>query len=69
MRDIIHDAWVVVRVIPSTVAGDEDDTEDSKARKLSVRVVQAHYGCTAGKEGGCHHICTLLQLIRLLGMT
>lgn len=69
MRDIIHDPWTVLRVIPDTVAGDEDDTEDCIARKLAVRVAQRVVVVQQERRAWYHHIYTLLQSIRLLGMT
>lgn len=67
MKGIIYDA--ALRVVPNTVSEGEKHTGESEGRKLAVRVIQRRSCCTAGTEGGCHHICTLLQLIRLLGMT
>lgn len=45
--------------------GDEADT----CRYVATKVVVASCECQSGAGGGCHHVCQLLQLTRLLQLT
>ena len=47
-----------------------DESESDTGERLMATTVQnANCQCMAGAQGGCHHVCMLLQLVRLLQMS
>lgn len=51
-------------------AEDADGGEsENRRRELTVKVKESFVAYVAGVRGGCHHICMLFRLVRLLRMT
>ena len=48
---------------------DIGDVASSSELYVATTVQNANCECTAGVSGGCHHVCMLLQLVRLLQMS
>lgn len=48
--------------------GYEDTPADERSRLVATENVDAFCTCLVGLPGGCHHVCQLLQVVRLLQM-
>lgn len=46
-----------------------DPIDGERPRLVATQVVDAFCTCQAGLPGACHHVCQLLQVVRLLQMT
>ena len=77
MRVGTYDVYAMVRVARMYDYGEEksdnrgecDAHRDDRLRLVATEVVDAFCTCLVGLPGGCHHVCQLLQLVRLLQMT
>ena len=76
MREVSYKVKADVRVervdtLSEDLGGSSDhDARDVNARRLvAIAVVWALCECQSGSTGGCHHVCEMLQLARLLAFT
>lgn len=49
--------------------GDRGTHTDDRSRLVAADITDAFCTCLAGLPGGCHQVCQLLQVVRLLQMT
>lgn len=76
MRDVQYEvsaALEVEKVDEVDNTGNIDDSEGvvdaDTCRYVATKVIRASCTCQSGAGGGCHHVCQLLQLTRLLQLT
>lgn len=55
-----------VTATPDDGNADELPPNSNVERTIATSVQKANCQCTAGARGGCHHVCMLLHLVRLL---
>lgn len=85
MRVGTYEVFAVVQMaklnddgIDDAIAEDSDSSDEDRnppiiqgdrTRLVATRVVDAYCTCQSGLPGACHHVCQLLQVVRLLQMT
>ena len=76
MRDVQYEVAAALGVEKVDEIDNTNNVDDSEGgvevdtcRYVATRVIRAPCTCQAGAGGGCHHMCQLLQLTRLLQLT
>lgn len=70
MKDVQYEVTVALEVEKVAEIDNTDNIDDSEIGvEIDTEVVRASCACQSGAGGGCHHVCQLLQLTRLLQLT